>query len=77
MTDEVLVRVDGVSKKFCRSLKKSLWYGARDVLSELNPFARAKGGKPLGNGHGAADTELRPDLSPTAAASKCAAVSAP
>jgi homopolymeric O-antigen transport system ATP-binding protein len=59
MTGEVLVRVDGVSKKFCRSLKKSLWYGARDVLSELNPFARAKGGKPPGNG--AADTELRPD----------------
>jgi hypothetical protein len=25
--DEVLVRVEGVSKKFCRSLKKSLWYG--------------------------------------------------
>ena len=25
--NEVLVRVDGVSKKFCRSLKKSLWYG--------------------------------------------------
>jgi hypothetical protein len=24
--DEVLVRVEGVSKKFCRSLKKSLWY---------------------------------------------------
>ena len=24
---EVLVRVEGVSKKFCRSLKKSLWYG--------------------------------------------------
>jgi hypothetical protein len=24
---EVLVRVDGVGKKFCRSLKKSLWYG--------------------------------------------------
>ena len=25
--DEVLVRVEGVSKKFCRSLKKSIWYG--------------------------------------------------
>jgi hypothetical protein len=24
---EVLVKVEGVSKKFCRSLKKSLWYG--------------------------------------------------
>ena len=37
---EVLVRVDGVSKKFCRSLKKSLWYGVQDICSDLNPFAR-------------------------------------
>jgi hypothetical protein len=36
--DEVLVRVEGVSKKFCRSLKKSLWYGVCDIASELNPF---------------------------------------
>jgi lipopolysaccharide transport system ATP-binding protein len=27
MNDEVLVRVEGVGKKFCRDLKKSLWYG--------------------------------------------------
>ena len=40
MTDEVLVRVEGVSKKFCRSLKKSLWYGVCDIASELNPFGR-------------------------------------
>ena len=32
---EVLVRVEGVSKKFCRSLKKSLWYGVQDIASEL------------------------------------------
>jgi lipopolysaccharide transport system ATP-binding protein len=38
--DEVLVRVDGVGKKFCRSLKKSLWYGVCDIASELNPFGR-------------------------------------
>jgi ABC-type glutathione transport system ATPase component len=37
---EVLVRVDGVGKKFCRSLKKSLWYGVCDIASELNPFGR-------------------------------------
>jgi len=35
--DEVLVRVEGVSKKFCRSLKKSLWYGVCDIASELLP----------------------------------------
>jgi len=37
---EVLVRVNGVSKKFCRDLKKSLWYGVKDVASELLPFRR-------------------------------------
>jgi lipopolysaccharide transport system ATP-binding protein len=35
MTNEVLVKVEGVSKKFCRSLKRSLWYGVQDVSSEL------------------------------------------
>ena len=35
--DEVLVRVEGVSKKFCRSLKKSLWYGVCDITGELLP----------------------------------------
>ena len=39
-SDEVLVRVEGVSKKFCRSLKKSLWYGLCDIAGELSPFAR-------------------------------------
>jgi hypothetical protein len=38
--DEVLVRVDGVSKKFCRSLKKSLWYGVCDIDGELLPFGK-------------------------------------
>ena len=39
---EVLVRVENVSKKFCRSLKKSLWYGVTDVASALNPFGSAR-----------------------------------
>ncbi len=34
MNDEVLIKVDNVSKKFCRSLKKSLWYGIKDITSE-------------------------------------------
>ena len=41
-SDDVLVRVEGVSKKFCRSLKKSLWYGVCDIAAELNPFGRAR-----------------------------------
>jgi lipopolysaccharide transport system ATP-binding protein len=32
---EVLVKVEGISKKFCRSLKRSLWYGLQDLGSEL------------------------------------------
>ena len=37
---EILVQVDNVSKKFCRSLKKSLWYGMQDIAHEINPFGR-------------------------------------
>ncbi|MDD4735022.1 MAG: ABC transporter ATP-binding protein [Kiritimatiellae bacterium] len=32
---ETLVRVEGVSKKFCKSLKRSLIYGAQDIWTEL------------------------------------------
>jgi len=31
---EPLIRVEGVHKKFCRSLKRSLWYGATDLANE-------------------------------------------
>lgn len=34
MSDDVLIKVKGVSKKFCRSLKRSLWYGLKDIASE-------------------------------------------
>src|SRR6202044_629424 len=27
--------VDGVSKKFCRDLKRSLWYGVQDIAGDL------------------------------------------
>jgi len=46
---ETLIKVEGLSKKFCRSLKKSMWYGVQDVGSEL-----------LGRRHGA-DGVLRPE----------------
>ena len=32
---EVVLSVQGVSKKFCRDLKKSLFYGVQDIASEL------------------------------------------
>jgi len=46
---ETLIKVECLSKKFCRSLKKSLWYGMQDIGSEL-----------LGKRHGD-DGVLRPD----------------
>ncbi|TBV25489.1 ABC transporter ATP-binding protein [Meridianimaribacter sp. CL38] len=32
---EVLVKVEGLSKKFCKDLKTSLWYGVKDLLSGI------------------------------------------
>ena len=49
MSDDALIKVEGVSKKFCRSLKKSLWYGMQDLGNQLR-----------GRRHGA-DGGLRPD----------------
>ena len=46
---ETLIKVENVSKKFCRSLKKSLWYGMKDLGSEL-----------IGRSHGG-NGDLRPD----------------
>lgn len=46
---EALIKVDGASKKFCRSLKRSLWYGLQDLGREVT--ARRHGG----------DGQLRPD----------------
>lgn len=39
-SEDVLVDVRHVSKKFCRDLKRSLWYGVKDVLTELNPWQK-------------------------------------
>src|SRR5687768_12933786 len=32
---EVLIRVENVSKKFCRDLKRGLWYGVKDLGNEV------------------------------------------
>ena len=40
---DTLIKVEGVSKKFCRSLKKSLWYGMQDHGSEM--LGKRHGGK--------------------------------
>jgi lipopolysaccharide transport system ATP-binding protein len=35
MAGEVLVKVEGLSKKFCKDLKTSLWYGVKDLVSGI------------------------------------------
>lgn len=40
---ENLITVDGLSKKFCRSLKRSLWYGVQDLSREFLGRARNSG----------------------------------
>jgi lipopolysaccharide transport system ATP-binding protein len=48
MSDETLVRVDHVSKKFCRSLKRSLWYGVQDIAADFNPLSRSRSSSTAG-----------------------------
>jgi lipopolysaccharide transport system ATP-binding protein len=36
MRDEPAIEVSGISKRYCRSLKRSLWYGLRDIGNEIS-----------------------------------------
>src|SRR5262245_27392909 len=36
-SSDVLVQCDNVSKKFCRDLKRSLWYGVQDMIADFMP----------------------------------------
>ena len=36
MNNDVLVKVENLSKKFCKDLKTSLWYGVKDLASGLS-----------------------------------------
>ena len=47
VNSEVLVDVRHVSKKFCRDLKKSLWYGVKDVVTEMNPWQHSTSKLPV------------------------------
>jgi ABC-type polysaccharide/polyol phosphate transport system ATPase subunit len=42
VAQEVIVSVEHLSKKFCRDLKKSLWYGIRDIAAEALVSRKAK-----------------------------------
>lgn len=35
MDNEVLIKVEGLSKKFCKDLRTSLWYGLKDLYSNV------------------------------------------
>jgi lipopolysaccharide transport system ATP-binding protein len=64
IADEVLVRVENVSKKYCRSFRKSLWYGIKDIAHELNPFGTNTDKSSVvenGKQHKPTDTNLRKD----------------
>ena len=39
---QILIKVENVSKKFCRSLKRSLWYGIQDIAGEVTARSGAK-----------------------------------
>jgi len=54
-SNETLIRVEHVSKRFCRNLKRSLWYGVQDIFSELNPFGN--GQSPIFQTQGAGDSK--------------------
>ena len=34
--NEPLVKIEHLGKKFCRRLKRSLWYGVKDMAQELS-----------------------------------------
>jgi lipopolysaccharide transport system ATP-binding protein len=53
ISDDLLVSVENVSKRFCRSLKRSLWTGLQDLGSEIGGSRRLP--------QCSADVQLRPD----------------
>lgn len=42
MDNDVLIKVSGLSKKFCRSIKRSLWYGTKDMLNAFSSSVNEK-----------------------------------
>ncbi|MEM5564601.1 ABC transporter ATP-binding protein [Psychroserpens sp. AS72] len=40
--NEVLVKVEGLSKKFCKNLKTSLWYGVKDLISGVSGSSKER-----------------------------------
>nr|WP_321228541.1 ABC transporter ATP-binding protein [uncultured Psychroserpens sp.] len=43
---EILVKVEGLSKKFCKDLKTSLWYGVKDLINGIRGNANESSLRP-------------------------------
>jgi lipopolysaccharide transport system ATP-binding protein len=59
MSENILIKAEHLSKKFCRSLHKSLWYGMHDVLNAINPLSKHH--KITYSEGSVEDKDLRPD----------------
>jgi len=46
MDNETILQVDGVWKKYCRQLKRSMWYGIRDIARQMGMGRRELSGTP-------------------------------
>lgn len=43
MNNDTLIEIDNVSKRYCRDLKRSLWYGVKDLSTDLFNASKAEG----------------------------------
>jgi lipopolysaccharide transport system ATP-binding protein len=50
--NDVLITAEHVSKKFCRSLKRSLWYGVKDMAGALKLSSRSEAATAIADGEG-------------------------
>ena len=66
MSDDLLIRCENVSKIFCRDLKKSLWYGVKDIADDLvyrkKTFPKSSSGVQLREGEFWANRDISFDV---------------
>ena len=56
--DSLLIEASGISKKFCRDLKRSLWYGVKDSVHDLCAYNSRNQSNNLRNGEFWANHDL-------------------
>ena len=62
LPDDVVLSVRNVSKKFCRNLKRSMWYGIQDLAGNLLG-RRAEGGNVKPESEDSSSQSLRSQVS--------------